>query len=302
MRREAGRTLYSLSTNYQHGVNANSYEVIAIDNGSAEPLSESMVRSYGENFHYRFYSTTSISPVEATNDAVRKCRGNFIMVMIDGAHILSPGVIANTFAAFSAYENPFVATVPFHLGAEVQNRSILKGYNQSVEDRLLATQDWKADGYRLFLLTGSLSDGSMGWFGRLFESNCFALTKGAFLKLGGFSEGFKARGGGLVNLDFFAQALSCPDLTYVLLLGEGTFHQFHGGVASNAPANAHPWNEFHNEFVAIRGRSFATVPRRPILLGRISPSATRIALASANLGLNWWQHNDVLLERDFRGD
>ena len=37
-------------------------------------------------------------------------------------------------------------------------------------------------------------------------------------------------GGGLVNLDFYTRASLRSDVELVQILGEGTFHQFHGGA------------------------------------------------------------------------
>jgi len=74
-----------------------------------------------------------------------------------------------------------------------------------------------------------------------------------------------------------------------MLLGEGTFHQFHDGVASNAPPDRHPWNEFHEEFVQIRGKAFELVPRRPVFFGKIRPEVARIASISFRNGTQWRQ-------------
>ena len=52
MRREAPRTLHSLSRGYQRGVDDLDYEVLALDNGSSAPLDEDMVRSHGPEFSY----------------------------------------------------------------------------------------------------------------------------------------------------------------------------------------------------------------------------------------------------------
>ena len=246
-RREAMNTLYSLTRAYQQGIQNLDYEVIAVDNGSSQPLSEDQVRAFGPEFHYRYVRTTSISPGPALNAACREARGDRLLVVIDGAHILSPGVVALTSEAFTHFPAPFLATVPFHLGPKQQNHSVLEGYNQQAEDELLARSGWKQDGYRLYGIAGSFADSSMGWFGCLFESGGFGLRKTDFFSLGGFDERFIARGGGLVNLDIFQRALARRDLQYVMLFGEASFHQFHGGVASNASATQHPWKEFHDE-------------------------------------------------------
>jgi hypothetical protein len=85
MRREARRTLHSLSAAYQTGVDSSEYEVIAIDNGSALPLSEQEVQNHGPNFQYHFFSTDSVSPVDAVNAGVKMATGEYISVIVDGA-------------------------------------------------------------------------------------------------------------------------------------------------------------------------------------------------------------------------
>jgi len=140
----------------------------------------------------------------------------------------------------------------------------------------------------LFRAAGSTSDGSMGWFGALFESNCFGMPKAAFERLGGFHPGFMSPGGGLVNLDFFRLAVESPDLAYVLLLGEATFHQYHGGVTSNVALQAHPWEVLHAEYVRLRGNRYIRPVRPPILLGTMPRQAIELGLSSANVGLKWW--------------
>ena len=94
-------------------------------------------------------------------------------------------------------------------------------------------------------------------------------------RLGGFDLRFRSRGGGLVNLDFFRLALSTPELTPVLLLGEGSFHQFHGGVATNVPMEQHPWQHFHEEYRSIRGQDYKEPIFDPVYLGRLSQPARR---------------------------
>lgn len=292
-RREALATLYSLTRGYQQHAQDLPYEVIAVDNGSRQPLSEAEVRAFGPEFSYRYVQTSSVSPVKAINAACRDAAGEHLLVIIDGAHILSPGILRLTNAAFRLFRSAFVATVPFHLGPNVQNLSIVEGYNQQVEDELLRGAGWKHNGYRLFSVAGDYSDGNGGWFGYLFESGCFGIRKDDYFAMGGFDERFLSRGGGLVNLDFFERALSRQDLEYVILLGEATFHQVHGGVASNALPTQHPFAEFHEEYVAIRGKQFQRVPRRPFFMGKLPDEALHIAKISAENGLPFWRQNAV---------
>ena len=287
--REAMNTLHSLSRAYQRDTGSLEFEVIALDHGSQAPLDETAVRAFGPEFIYRFIATDAVSPVAAINAACAHARGDQLMVIIDGAHILSPSVYALTVHAFARFSAPLVATVPFHLGPKQQNQSVLEGYDQAAEDALLARVDWRQNGYRLYDIAGSFADGGLAWFGCAFESGCFALRKADWIALGGFDERFVARGGGLVNLDFFQRAVARDDLQYVMLLGEASFHQFHGGVASNAPATRRPWQEFHEEYRRIRGRDFARVPRRPFYLGTLPNEALGAARVSAIHGLEQWQ-------------
>lgn len=288
-RREARNTLHSLTDAYQREAAGIDYEVLAIDNGSQLPLKAAEVQAFGPRFRHHFFETTSKSPAAAINAAARDAAGDELLVMIDGAHILTPGVLLGARRAFDDFRRPFVATVPFHLGPKLQNESVREGYDQRIEDRLLERSGWKADGYRLFLAARSFADKGGGWFGCLPESGCVGLRKADFLALGGFDERFQSPGGGLVNPDFFERAVASPQLDYVMLLGEGTFHQFHGGVASNAPITSHPWKQLHEEYVAHRGRNFAPPRRRPYFIGELSDEALPAAAASAAHGFRFWQ-------------
>jgi glycosyltransferase involved in cell wall biosynthesis len=288
-RREARNTLHSLSAAYQRGARDLPYEVIAVDNGSSTPLQEAEVRAFGPQFRYRYVANASVSPAAAINAACRDAAGDRLLVMIDGAHILSPRVLELASAAFDAFPSPFVATVPFHLGPKHQYDSVLEGYNQQVEDGILAASGWREDGYRLYSLTAAFSDASEGWFGMLLESGCFGMRKADFLALGGYDERFQSPGGGLVNLDLFRQALLREDLQYVVLLGEGSFHQFHGGITTNVPRDRQRWAEFEQEYVRIRNERDALVRRKPHLLGTVPAEALRIAQYSATKGFALWE-------------
>ncbi len=259
MRREAARTLHSLSPAYQRA--AFPYEVIAIDNGSSEPLAAADVARFGKRFRHLRHETDSVSPAAAVNIGARMARGRRLAVLIDGARILSPGILRAMRDCARLVPNAFVFTLGFHLGHEKQNVSVTRGYDRRVEDEMLEKADWKSDGYRLFDIACLGGSADSGYFGPVAESNCFSIDRRLFLSMGGFDEAFREPGGGLVNLDFFARAMENPDATPVLLLGEGTFHQFHGGVATNAPIDAHPWERFHEEYRRIRGKNYAEPAR-----------------------------------------
>jgi len=269
MQREAPRTLETLSPAYQRGVTAADYEVIAVDVGSEPPLAEPLVRASGGQFRLLRFPRTP-SPAAAVNAAVRTARGAAVMVCIDGARMLTPGVVRLARMALAGFPERFAATASWHLGPKVQNESMLEGYDQTIEDRLLDSVDWRGDGYRLFEIGCLAQSSAAGWLGPIDESNAIALRREAWDRLGGYDERFMSPGGGLVNPDFFKRAcdlLGPP----VILLGEGTFHQFHGGVATNTPRVHRPVRPMLEEYRTIRGKAFEPSTGRPTLMGGLSP-------------------------------
>lgn len=265
MRREAARTLFALSTLYQTGIDPDSYEVIALDNGSRQPLDGDLVRSFGPNFAYRFFDTSSPSPVEAVNFGADIATGDLIAVIVDGARMPTPGLVAQTIQAAQPFDEPFVCGLSWHIGPDLQNRSILEGYDQSVEDGLLDRISWRENGYDLFVISTIAASSNGGFLaGVPPECSWFCMRRSRFLGLGGFDARFRTPGGGLANHDFRDRALAVSELTPIVLLSEGVFHQFHGGVATNVRPEDHPMQAFRKEYREIRGVDYRQSPSPPV--------------------------------------
>ena len=271
MAREAPRTLHTMSAQYQRGVSGEDYEVIAIDCGSSTPLDSAVVQRMGPNFTL-VREARAASPAAAINRWALRSRGDLVCVCIDGARMLSPGIVRHMCDAAGLSAEPVIATVGFHLGPKVQNLSMQEGYCQAVEDAMLDRIDWRTDGYSLFSVCSLAGSSSKAWLGPLAESNCLGLPRGLFERLGGLEERFASPGGGFVNLDFYRRAVDACDML-VMLQGEGTFHQFHGGVATNVPMALHPKPSFAAEYLALRGREYAPPTRHPVLVGSCSQHA-----------------------------
>jgi glycosyltransferase involved in cell wall biosynthesis len=281
MQREAPRTLYTLTARYQRGVADNDYEVIVVDNGSTHPLTADLVGSFGSNFRYLMLGDVADpSPCKAINYAVERARGDLVGVMIDGARMASPGLIRYAMDALCLYEHGVVATLSWHLGPKPQSLSITEGYCQDVEDRLLGTIDWCENGYSLFNISAFAWSSINGYFRNISESNAIFMRRAFFEKLQGFDEQFRLPGGGLANLDFYKRACEYQDSNAIVLLGEGTFHQVHGGIATNS-TNGNYVESAYREYHAIRGREFAAPTNSHILFGRPTREALPWIASSA---------------------
>lgn len=279
MARELPRTLQSLSPACQRGVAAADYEVIVVDNGSTRPFDRALCARLCPNARFETIPDPAPSPVAAINHGLAQARGDLVGVLIDGARMASPGLVATALEAAGLHPRPVIGTLAFHLGPDVQMRSVAAGYDQQVEDALLASVDWVGDGYALFSISVLAGSSGRGWFVLPAETNALFMTRGQWRELGGYDPAFVAPGGGLVNLDTWVRACADPAARVMLLLGEATFHQVHGGIATNAPQRSH-WQAFHDEYVRIRGHAFRPPTGRPLLVGRLPPQAMPSVLAS----------------------
>ncbi len=233
MRREAARTLTSLTRAYQSGAQDLEYEVLCLDNGSNPPLEPEFVESFGKEFRLIRAAPAHPSPVGPMNAAAREAKGRFLAIMIDGAHIVTPGAFSAAMEAFGENPDSIVALRQWFFGGD-QRWLAAAGYTREMEDEVFGGLGWPEDGYALFR-AGVPMDGPMTthWFRGMAESNCMFLPASLWREIGGFDEGFDEPGAGLANLDLFSRTIQAAKGPLVGLLGEATFHQFHGGTTTN---------------------------------------------------------------------
>lgn len=271
MARELPRTIRTLSPATQKDIGAEDYEIIVIDNGSPNPPSPEEVEAWSPNARLVIMDNPDPSPVAAINLALSMARGELIGVCIDGARMATPGLLARALEAASVHENPVIGTLAFHIGPDVQMRSVAAGYNQATEDQLLAACGWEEDPYNLFKISVFAGSSAQGWFVVPAETNALFLTAAQWRRLGGYDPGFVLPGGGLANLDIWARACGDPTGKVIMLLGEATFHQVHGGVATNSTTSK--WDQFHAEYIGLRGHAYRTPTPDALFWGRLNPAA-----------------------------
>ena len=279
MRREAARTLHSLSRAYQRGIDKLSYEVVVVENGSApdEALGDDFVRSFGEEFRYLDMGDRATpSPVDALNAGLELASGRIVAFMIDGAHVLTPGVLHYGVAGIRTYGPAITVTQQWYVGPGQQPDAMLAGYDREYEDELFANVEWPQDGYRLFEIGHFIGD--RDWFDGLWESNCIFVPRRLLEQNGTFDERFSEAGGGYANLELYERLGSIPGVKIVTMLGEGSFHQLHGGTTTNVadPVDRRATiSAFAEHFEELYGRPFRGPGKKLHYVGSMFPRALK---------------------------
>ncbi len=275
MPRQARNTLYSLSSAYQRGVAERDYEVIVIENASDQMLGSAGIEGLSGNFRYYERQETRPTPVYAIDYGVKQTRGGLIGLMIDGARMATPTMVKTVLQASGVSANAVVAVPGYHLGHTVQQEAMNSGYNEEVECELLDSIDWKKNGHRLFEIGCFSATSQPGFFRPIAESNCLVVPRRIWNKIGGIDMGFTTAGGGLANLDLYKRICELEETELIITAGEGTFHQFHGGVTTGQKKEIRDksMEEHFQQYQQLRGKKFSPPQKQASIFGKISPSA-----------------------------
>ncbi len=286
MPEQAQNTIRSLFVDYQQGVRPEDYEVLIVENDSANTMPEEFLAALPANFSYHLRQESQPTPVHAINYGLEHARGANICVMIDGARLLTPGIVKNTIRGHLLSPRAVVTAPGYHLGHELQQKAVGSGYDVAQERTLMNSIAWPEDGYRLFEIACFSGSCAAGFYLPHSESNCISMPRELWRALRGYDARFDMRGGGVVNLDLYKRACEYPGVTHVFLHGEGTFHQFHGGVTTGGEEA-----EIRQKFITaimeqyrdIRGKKFEAPLTDTVYLGEISDHAQRfLQLSSSN--------------------
>jgi hypothetical protein len=279
MRRELPRTIRTLSPAMQRDIAGADYEVIVVDNGSTAMFDPEACRCWIPDIKIHHMSDPSPSPVRAINHGLALASGNLIGVFIDGARMASPRLLATALLASKLYRRPVIGTHSFHLGPTVQMKSRHTPYDQATEDRLLADSGWEDDGYRLFEISTIASTAAGSWFAMPAETNSLFLKADHWKEVGGYDPTYTQPGGWLSSSEMWMRACSDPGAKVVLLLGEATFHQTHGGATTGAPITEY-WGRLRQGLRELRER-YPLQHVEPLLIGHANEKRIGAALNRA---------------------
>ena len=157
---------------------------------------------------------------------------------------------------------------------------VAKGYDQTYEDGLFQQIEWPSDGYRLFEISHFIGD--RDWFDGIVESNCLFVPRAVLDQYGGFDDSFAMPGGGYANLDLFERIGIAPGINVASILGEGTFHQVHGGTTTNVTPEERDARvrTYVEQYRRIRGHDLVTTDKDVYYLGHMPTHHSKIHMWS----------------------
>jgi hypothetical protein len=285
MSRQAENTLLSLSARLQRNVSESNYEIIAVENESDDMLGEARATAVGGNVRYFSRKETLPTPVFALNFAFEQSLAPLVCLIIDGARMVTPRLVEHALLAARLVDHPLIAVPGYHLGPKEHHENVSAGYDETVEAKLLEQINWTKDAYDLFKIACFSGANAKGYLCPMLESNCLFCTREDFERIGRADERFDLPGGGSVNLHIYTKLAALPESKLIVLPGEGSFHQFHGGVTTAEIAEREEVLESHRKQLrAINDGKFEGVHREPFVLGVIPGQAHEFLKASAGFG------------------
>jgi hypothetical protein len=283
MAEQAANTLFTLAPGYQRGVSAEEYEVIVVENPSDDELGEERACASAPNVRY-LVGPGGASPSHAITAGIQAARSRRICLMIDGARMVTPRVVRYTLRAQRITDGAVVIVPGYHLG-QIQHHTDAH-YDEEIERRLLGTVPWRENGYRLFEIAVPSGANPRGVFHPFMESNCLCFSSDAFQALGSAHEAFDLPGGGSVNLFLYRRLVLAPGAELVVLPGEGTFHQYHGGVTTRPDPEREVVLAGHRaQLTQMLGQPFEAPKREPILFGAVTSWAMPLFRTGTEAGI-----------------
>ena len=186
------RTLISCSPLYQKfdGV---PLEIIVVDNGSTVPLQKSDFVRF-PNVQQIIRIEGKPSPVFGLNEGIARARFSIIALMIDGAHLLTPGIFNHVRSLVAHMPRPVINVPQYMLGTVSQNlRPADNAFEREADD--LRALGWPEYGYTLFDYAVMVGEHYYRAPLDAIESNCLVTTRAVLDDCGGLRRALRRAGG-----------------------------------------------------------------------------------------------------------
>lgn len=192
--------------------------------------------------------------------------------------MVTPRVVEYALAVSRMSPDALVAVPAFNLGPHLHHQHLEHDYNETLEKQLLEDCRWQSNGYRLFDISNLGEANPRGLFQPFMENNCYFTSRTNFAAIGYADERFQYPGGGSLNLHMFRSIGMLPQCDpYCVMAGEGTFHQFHGGVTTAQIAGRELLlSAFREQLESIWGGRFPALEREPFLIGAVTSHAQQL--------------------------
>ncbi len=134
MDRELPRTVRSLAAAHQRDLGDHRLELVVVDNGSPRPVDADALAAATAGTELRTIrlDPAPASPARAANVGIGAAAGELVGLVVDGARLASPGLVAGAAAAVTLAERPVITAPGYHLGAVPHMRAHEVGYDQGV--------------------------------------------------------------------------------------------------------------------------------------------------------------------------
>ena len=292
MRREAARTLLSLSRSYQRDIEDLDYEVIVVDNGSDPELrlAEEYVRSFGPHFRYLDLGADAPpSPTVALNRGAAIARGR--------EHRVHDRRRARADARRP--EERYDRTRNVRAG-DRRDAAVVSSARASRATPCMPATTRKPKTTCSRASAGRSTDtgcsrsgiSSATAIGSTASSRATACSSPRELsdRFGAFDDSFAMAGGGYANLDLWERIGASAGVNVASILGEGSFHQVHGGTTTNI-ANAANRRDLVSSygvhFRELRGRGLLGITKPVHYVGAMATKAARRTRSRREISLRF---------------
>lgn len=224
-------TLFSLSRYYQ---NLNNYEVLVFSNGGKK-INKNFFYKFGKNFKYKHIVDAEPHPFYEINNFIKNTNYENIVIVCDGGRICSYNILEDYNKLLNEDKNNVCICPGYHLGFDLQRKSVKFGYDREFEEKILFNSRWWLEKSSIFDISVFGGSTNKNLYSVMpLETNCLGINKDLFLEIGGFTKGFKIPGGGQINLDLFQKICKNESISINYFINHGTFHQLHGGASTNS--------------------------------------------------------------------
>jgi len=296
------RTLVTLSPGYQQAIDVQDYEVIVVENDSDNILPNATVEALPKNFHYHLHHEVGVSPVAAMDFALERCRARYTCLILDGAQMLTPGVLYQALAILDREDDALVAVPGYHLGEEKQHQVDDPQGLLDWQEKMLQAEQWQENGYRLFRHACFSPGNKKGFLQPFMEASALFCQKRHFTEQHCADPRFDGPGGGALNLHILRRLGLYAASSIYVLPGEGTFHQYHGGVTTRSDDELDKRIlDFKTQLQNIWDNAFFALRRQPVFYGPVGRYAEPHLAESLLLAMRRYRHM-IKLKRAFWED